>query len=431
MINRTSFVAQAMRSRSFSRPWWLLLALSLPAAALQAQESAPDALTLELSQIRALATGGQRQAAIERYSALLAEHPGNGDVLLARGRTLAWDGRYAEAEADLQAVVRNSPGYADAWSALGDVHRWNERPQMAAEAYSHWVEVAPQDPQARIERGRAWRDAGQLALARADFDAALALGADPAEVAELQQGLQPRMAHPEAMAAEGYRWGASAGWDHTAFSGGRSSWNDADLSLRRYFSRGSLALEMLHADHFGSSDVAWALDGYLPLWTRAYANLRYQQGPSEGTLPHQAWRAEVFQGVGDGWELSASVDHLRFSGDTEFYGIGVGRYVGNWYGRYKLQHVPGIGSGSLSHRVLLRNYYHGDADDYWEVSASSGRSTDMDRFGTVVRDSNAAFGVAWMHYVSPRWGIKLGAGYANEDGGRNERRLSLSIQSRW
>ncbi|WP_313214579.1 YaiO family outer membrane beta-barrel protein [Stenotrophomonas acidaminiphila] len=409
----------------------LALALAVMAGPALAQDTAPDSLAAQMAQIRGLATGGQRAEAIERYTALLAEHPDNGDLLLARGRTYAWDGQYAAAEADLGAVVRNSPGYADAWSALGDLYRWSDRPQQAVDAYSHWVELAPQDPQARIARGRAQRDAGQAAAARADFDAALAMGADPAEVDSLRQSLLPRTANPDAMIAGGYRWGANVGWDHTGFSGGRQSWNDANLTLRRYFERGSLGLELLRADHFGRSDTAWALDGYAPLWTRAYANLRYQRGPSSGLLPKYAWRAEVFQGVGSGWELSASVDHLRFSSDTEFYGVGVGRYVGNWYGRYKLQHVPGAGSGSWSHRVLLRNYYRGDADDYWEVSAGTGRSTDMDRFGTVVRNSNAAVGVAWMHYFAPHWGLKLGAGYSDDDAGFAEKRVSLSVYSRW
>lgn len=408
----------------------LMLALAALPLLASAQE-APDALSVQLTQIREQSDANSRAATIARYSALLAEHPGNGDALLARGRTYAWDGQYAAAEADLQQVVTNSPTYADAWSALGDMYRWSDRPQQAADAYTRWVELAPQDPAAHIARGRALRSLGQIAAARADFDAAATLGADPKEIAELRTSLLPRMANPDAVAADGYRWGASVGWDHTRFSGGRESWNDNDLSLRRYFRRGSLGLELLRADHFNTSDTAWALDGYVPLWSRAYANLRYQRGPSSGVLPRQSWRAEVFQGVGSGWELSASVDHLRFSDNTEFYGVGVGRYVGNWYGRYKLQHVPGVGSGSWSHRLLLRNYYKGDADNYLEVSVSSGRSTDLDRFGTVVRDSNAAIGVAWRHQVTPNWGFKLGAGYADDNAGFDEQRLSGSIYTRW
>jgi YaiO family outer membrane protein len=426
------FLLSTVPTRRRIRPL-LLLALFSPCALLaQSPAEAPaESLEAQMQQVRTLATGGQRSEAIAQYTALLAEHPGNGDLLLARGRTYAWDDQYAAAEADLLQVVQKSPTYADAWSALGDLYRWSDRPQQAADAYARWVELAPQSAPAHIARGRALRDLGQFAAARADFDAAAALGADPAEVTALRDSLLPRMANPDVIVADGYRWSASAGWSHTRFSGDRQSWNDADLTLRRHFVRGSLGLELLRADHFNNSDIAWALDGYTPLWSRAYANLRYQHGPSSGVLPKQSWRVEVFQGVGSGWELSASVDHLRFSGDTEFYGVGVGRYTGNWYGRYKLQHVPGVGSGSWSHRVLLRNYYRGDADNYLEVSVSSGRSTDMDRFGSLVRDNSAGLGVAWRHQFAPNWGFKLGAGYADDDGDYNEQRVSASIYTRW
>jgi YaiO family outer membrane protein len=419
-----------MKTRISSRTSWpLLLVLTAFSPCLMAQAVAPDSLTAQMVRIRELATSGQRTLAIQQYTVLLAQHPGNGDLLLARGRTYAWDGQYAAAENDLHAVVQHSPDYADAWSALGDVYRWSGSPQQAVDAYSHWVTVAPRDPQAYIARGRALRDMGQLAAARADFDAAATLGANPADIANLRLSLLPRTTS----LSDGYNWGATLSWDHTGFTGGQQGWNDIDLSVRRYFTQGSLAVELLRSDHFGINDTAWALDGYVPLWYRAYANLRYQQGPSSGILPRQEWRAEVFQGVGHGWELSASIDHLRFSSDTQFYGIGVGRYWGNWYARYKLQYVPGVGSGSWSNRFLLRNYYRGDAYDYLEVAVSNGRSTDLNRFGTQVIDNNAAISVAWSHYLSPRWGFKVSAGYGegSDEDGVNEQIFSLTLYSLW
>ena len=361
-----SLATQSHPVHVFHARWPLLLALTMFSPGVMAQAAAPESLAAQMAQVRQLATSGQKTLAIQRYTALLVEHPGNGDLLLARGRTYAWDGQYGPAEQDLRTVVQNSPDYADAWSALGDLYRWSGRPRQAVDAYSHWVALAPRDPDAYIARGRAQRDMDQLVGARADFDTAATLGANAAEIDGLQQSLLPRAANPSG----GYNWSASLGLDHTAFSGGRQAWNDAGLSVRRHFSKGSLAIEMLRSEHFGSSDHAWALDGYVGLWSRAYANLRYQQGPRSGILPKQEWRAEVFQGVGRGWELSASVDHLRYSGDTEFYGVGVGRYWGNWYARYKLQHVPGVGSGSWGNRFLLRNYYRGDAFDYWELPAT-------------------------------------------------------------
>lgn len=413
------------------------LASPPPATNAMAQDAvvAGESYEAQLQRARALATSGdaaQREQALALYTEMLARSPDNSDVQLARGRTYAWMGRHAEAEADLKAVVERKPDYADAWSALGDLYLWSDRPADAGAAYAHWVELAPNEPAALIARGRAHRAAGDLAAARADFDAAQAHGADAAEVGHLQASLMlPPAAVSDALIGSEYRWQLRGGVDKTMFSGGRADWTDAELSLRRRFARGSLALETLRAHRFDQTDTAWALDGYASLWSRAYGNARYQRGPSDGILPRDAWRLELFQGVGQGWELSASIDHLRFDSDTEFYGVGVGRYVGNWYARYKLQHVPGAGSGSWSHRLVVRNYYRGDADDYVEVNASNGRSTDLDRNGGLVRDSHFAFGAAWMHYFHPQWGFKLGAGYADDADGYDERNVSLYLYHRW
>lgn len=413
----------------------LLASSAAPPPTPAAQDAAPVAEGYEAKLLRArgLATSGdpvQREQALALYGDMLQASPGNSDVLLARGRTYAWMGRHAEAEADLRAVTGAKPGHADAWSALGDLYLWSDRPLLAVQAYGHWVALAPEAPEPLIARGRAHRAAGQMDAARADFAAAGARGADPAQVASLSDATV-RLATPDAMLADGYRWSLRAGLDRTAFSGDRAGWTDSGVTLRRQFERGSLGLELLNADHFGRSDSAWALDGYVSLWARAYANVRYQQGPSSGVLPRQSWRTELFQGVGSGWELSASIDHLRFSTDTEFYGVGVGRYVGNWYLRYKLQHVPGVSSGSWSHRVVVRNYYRGNADDYLEVSGSNGRSSDLDRSGALVRNSNASLGVSWTRYVRPDWGFKLGVGYSDDADGFDERQFSLALYRRW
>ena len=404
----------------------------LPAA----QDAAPatEGHDATLLRARGLATSGdpaQREQALAVYGAMLQASPGNSDVLLARGRTYAWMGRYAEAEADLRAVTGAKPGHADAWSALGDLYLWSDRPLLAVEAYDHWASLSLEAPEPLLARGRAHRAAGQMDAARADFAAAGERGLDPAQVASLVDSATVRLAVPEAMLADGYRWSLRAGIDRTTFRGDRAGWTDAGVTLRRKFERGSLGLELLNADHFGRRDTAWALDGYASLWARAYANLRYQHGPSSGILPRHSWRAELFQGVGSGWELSASIDHLRFSSDTEFYGVGVGRYVGNWYLRYKLQHVPGVSSGSWSHRVVVRNYYRGDADDYVEVSGSTGRSSDLDRSGALVRNSNASLGASWTHFVRPQWGFKIGVGASDDADGFDERQLSFALYRRW
>lgn len=398
------------------------------------QQAVEEGYEAKLQRARSMATSGdeaQRAQALQLYAEMLEKAPGNSDVLLARGRLNAWMRNYPAAETDLLSVTHAKPEYADAWSALGDLYVWSDRPGLAVDAYGHWVKLAPNAPEPLLARGRALRSVGELVAGRADFARARALGANEAQVADLVSSTLPQLALPEALKDDGYRWSLRADFDHTSFSGGRDAWLDGGMAIRRKFERGSVGLEWLQANHFNRNGSAWALDSYVSLWSRAYANVRYLRGTSQGLFPRYSWRTEVFQGVGSGWELSASIDHLRFSSDTEFYGVGVGRYVGNWYLRYKLQHVPGVGSGSWSHRGVVRNYYRGNADDYFEVRAGTGRSTDLDHSGALIRNSNASFGVSWVRYFRPDWGVKIGAGYADDAGSFNERQLSLSLYHRW
>jgi YaiO family outer membrane protein len=398
-----------------------------------AQAAVAESYEQQLVRARELAIAGQRDDAIALYTTMLERSPGNTDVLLGRGRTYAWMGQWPQAEADLLAVTTKAPTYADAWSALGDMYMWSDRPAQAVDAYGHWQALSPTNAQAYIARGRAYRGAGDYAAASAQFDAAGERGADPKVVDDYKATLMQGLRRPDAVVPVGYRWSARLGAGHIDFSPDRDSWDDYVVSLRRHFDRGSVGLELLRADRFGTHDNAWAIDAYAPLWTRAYANLRYQDGPSDGVLPDQAWRVEVFQGVGSGWELSASYDHLEFSGNTDIYGVGIGKYTGNFYLRYRALYVGGgSGSNDLSHRGLVRYYYAGNADDYFEINGGTGSNDPFtDASGRVQSDSHYSVGLAFVKFFSPHWGTKLDAGYGDNIDGFDERAFAASLYARW
>ncbi len=296
--------------------------------------AAPEGFDQKFLAARELALKGQREAAIAAYSELLVVSPRNADVLVGRGRAYTWMDNWPAAEADLTAATSAAPTYADAWSALGDMYLWSDRPERAVEAYGQWNALAPDDPAPLIARGRAQRKAGNTAAARVDFEAALTRGADPATIREYLASLDLQVAPvgvkpPDAVQRGPYLWSASLGVDATEFPSAGLHWIDTVASVRRKFDAGSVAFEGLTADRFGSHDTAWAIDGYADLWRRAYVNLRFQEGMDAVLFPRTRWRAELFQGVGRGWELSASYDRLDFSTQVELYGLGVGRYLGN------------------------------------------------------------------------------------------------------
>lgn len=402
-----------------------------------AQAAPPASFEQRFEAARQLAFNGQREQAIAAYSALLLESPDNSDVLLGRGRVYAWEDRWAEAEADLRAATTRAPQYADAWSALGDVYLWSDRPSEAVAAYTRWAELEADAAAPYLARGRAHRAAGDRAAAKADFTAAAARGAPAAEVETLQASLQPpRVQNPVAVAPEGYRWLVTLSGSATDFSPDRGHWSEQGLAVRHYFEKGSLALESLGARRFGDDDHAWALDAYVDLWPRAYANLRYQHSPEASLFPRQSMRAELYQGVGDGWELAASYDRLDFAERTEIFGLGLGYYVGDYYLRLRSTYTPDSDGSSTRHRGLARWYYAGNADDYLELSAGTGRSTeDLNDLEPARRNDSRSVGLVWTRYFTPRWGFRLGGDIAHDSvnvgTAYDESSVSASLYRRW
>ncbi len=382
-------------------------------------ETNPEAYGPRFNLARALAFSGQREEAISAYSELLESSPGNSDVLLGRGRVYAWEGRYAEAEADLTAATKQSPTYADTWSALGDMYRWSDRPGAAARVYSRWIDLRPDEPEPYIARGRARRAADKFTEAATDFEAARSRGADSDDIDSYLASLQRRRQNPGAEVPEGYHWSASLSGGITQFAPHRADWRDHGVTLRRYYRRGSLALDYLAANRFELSDDAYALDGYVDLWRGGYANLRYQHSEEAELYPGRAYRMEIFQSIRPGWELSLSHDHMNFGdNNVDLYGLGLGYYTGDWYLRGRTLFIPGGGRLDYSHSVLVRYYFSGTADDYTEL-----------RFG--LSDNSRSCSLAYQKYFTPRWGLKISGSYSDEDNSYVERGVSVGPSTRW
>jgi YaiO family outer membrane protein len=401
---------------------------SLPETPAQVQQAAAPSFDQQYEQARALVRAGQLDLALASYNTLLQRFPGNADVLLARGVLQARLHHYGEAEADLTAAASSAPAYADVWQALGNMYLWNDQPAKAIAAFDRLVALQPNDPDARIARAKAYGAAGRAAEARAERAQAKALGAKVDLVDATAPA--PRVPQATATAPAGYRWAASASSAWTdAGSGAR--WNDQTTSVRHYWDRGSLAFETLRAHRFDEHDYAWALDAYTRLWSGAYANIRYQHAPAERLFPGNSGRVELYQSLGSGWEASLSDDVLAFpSTRVNIVGMGLGKYVGNFYLLLRHQDILSSGSHSAGHRALVRYYYTGDADNYVEAAANSGRSDDAQSLvGGRTHSGGASF--AWVRYWSPAWGTRVNGSFSRTEGAANERGLALSVYRRW
>lgn len=389
-------------------------------------------LAQDLGQAQQLLRSGQAEAAEQAYATLIERTPGDPDPWLGRGLSRMRLARWEGAMQDLEKAVELAPGYADAWSALADVYRWNDRWASAADAYARLATLRPQDAQVQVMRARALWQLGDAAQARRAAQRALALGASAADVATFEEKSPVERAAlaSGSMSDRGYDWALSAGVGRTL--SGASGATENQLSLRRYTDWGSIALERLSLRRFGEVDQAWAVDAYPRLWAGAYANVRYQSADSASLYPQRSWRLELFQNLGSGWELAGSHDELGFGSGVRIEGVSLGKYWGNFYARWRHQSVQSDSSSGKGDRVLLRYYYAGDPDHYVEANLSQGRSDDFS--SAILRASRTdARGLAWQHFIDRWWGLKMSLSESRDTSAANARARdwSASLIRRW
>ncbi len=389
-------------------------------------------LSQEPSDPMKMLRAGQAQAAEAAFDRLIAQSPGDPDHWLGRGLARSRQGLWAGAMHDLEKAVALAPGYADAWAALGDVYRWNDRWPAAADAYARLAALRPDDAQVQVLRARSLWAAGDPVESRRVAQRALELGGKAEELPMLTEKTPQERAAVQSgtMSNRGYDWALSGGLGH--ISAGSASAHENSLTLRRYTDWGSIAVERLALRRWGASDQAWAIDAYPRLWSGAYANVRYQASERADLYPNRSWRFELFQNIGSGWELAASHDELGFGNGVKIEGVALGKYWGNFFLRWRHQEVKSDTSSGKGDRVFLRYYYEGDADHYVEVNLSQGRSDDF--ASALLQTSRSdSRGVAWYHFVDKAWGFKLSTSESRDTSAFNSRArdASASLIRRW
>ncbi|MCH7858878.1 MAG: YaiO family outer membrane beta-barrel protein [Candidatus Marinimicrobia bacterium] len=376
----------------------------------------------ELGLARQLAFDNRWDAAVEIYTALLTHNPNDSDVRLGRGLVYAWQGRYEEATSDLTRVTHQTPGYADAWMALGNAYLWWGRAGPAEQAYSRWMELQPDRAEPYLARSRAHQAARHFPQARKDLKLARRLGGNADEIDRLLRLLDRiPAARP---------WEPVLLWQRQTFSDGRSAWRTTRFTVKRELTQGSVALGLMRTNRYDMGDEAILSDVYVHLWRRAYVNVRLQLAPGSKVLPKADIAGELFQGIGQGWELSGSYRRMNFPDQpVEIYGLALIKYAGNWLLRGRGLWVPGE-QGSGVYVGGAARWYLDTVDDFIELGG--GRGTEINPDGTGPRGlimHDVIF--RGQHFFNRRFGITF-MGNLHRSTIKNVRRgLALGLVTRW
>lgn len=368
---------------------------------------------------------GQADLALRAYEQALQIDRANPSARVGRARAHAHVRRYTEAVSDLERLTADRPDDPEGWRALGDVRYWMGGAAKAEQAYTRLVALAPADLEAQEALARA---------RRARIDAEVAAVPRAQEFRQIERGL-------DAPTAPAFPWEIRASAALTEFREThedrpeRTDWIEYRASVRRSWGAGSLAVEAIRTRRFDLWDDAFALDGYVPLWSRAYANLRFQWAQDPDVLPERDLLVEPFQGFGDGWEASVFYRRMDYpEEDVDLYGGSLAKYLGRWYFRDRLTLTPSMGRDRVSNAVAVRRYY-GDAGSHVEVEVGAGESVvTLGPAGPdqIVEHRTSRFGTfkVWQNIV-PRVGVVLTLTYQDDEEAPIGRGAVLEVVTRW
>lgn len=222
-------------------------------------------------------------------------------------------------------------------------------------------------------------------------------------------------------------------YSYRNFAPGRTDWHETRASVRRFFEGGSVALEAVAAHRFAQWDEALAVDAYVNLWEKAYANVRGQGTIDPDVLPGWDVSAELFQGFDGGWEPSASYRHIEAEDENvDVYGVSLAKYFGDeWYLRARAAFSQLGGETAFSPGFSVR-YFFDTKDDYVEAGAGLGEEVITLAPGPDVDILHTRYYYARAQVMIDRaWGFEVTLDFWDTDRIPDSVGLSVGLIARW
>jgi len=144
---------------------WVLASVLVALAPAWSQE-----ITADWQQpVRAMADVHQLDAALALVDQRLAQVPGDLEARGWRGRLLAWQGRWGEAESEYRRVLEHAPNDTDILCGLADVLLWRGELDDALSVTDRARDLAPSQTSILLRRARILRGLENAAEARMEY----------------------------------------------------------------------------------------------------------------------------------------------------------------------------------------------------------------------------------------------------------------------
>nr|WP_288834117.1 sulfatase-like hydrolase/transferase [uncultured Flavobacterium sp.] len=139
---------------------------------------------------RELAFNGQRKEARLLCNYVLNELPNYADVRTLKGRTLAWDKDYINAEKELLEVIKRTPFYYDSYLALMDMYWWTNQDKKGIAIAKKALGNDVKNPELSVKLAKAYQRTRLLAMANKTIDSMLKKYPNNTEYLQLKKELK-------------------------------------------------------------------------------------------------------------------------------------------------------------------------------------------------------------------------------------------------
>ena len=263
------------------------------------------------------------------------------------GTELSWAGRYDEARQALEAVLAGNPTHGDALPALINVELWSGHPLRAEELANRVLRNRPNDTAMLLARARALNAQERSAEARDTLDRLLVLDPRNQQALSMRRGVQDSLR----------LWNVQASGSHTQVGDGRAPYREGHMSLGRATPIGSISVKATRAMRFGAQDEQFELEMYPRIRPGTYAYVAGAYSPKAELFPIYRYAADIYQGLGGGYEASVGVRKLGFGRGVKIYVGSLSKYYGSWLFTGKTFLTPGTAGTSQSYHASVRRYF--------------------------------------------------------------------------
>jgi len=343
----------------------------------------------------------------QRMLQRLALDPADSDARFNLARSLAWQGRYAEAEAEFLRLLESAPENADYLLGLAQVRLWSGSAEKSLPLLDKARRLKPDyedvwrvqiqallalgDTQ-HLDQARLTRNAARLRFPHRDWTYA------PLDRTESAAGVVP------AAPSDRNTW--EVGMSHESLTRGLPNWTSRYvLGQWTVDEKTNLYGGWRETERYALADRELHLGGAFPLGSSLQIQLEAGFSDSHRVLPERYGLAGLQFQPAAGWSLGAgfrrSVYPLGLSKVIQF---NVDRYTGNEQFGYTLYLGGPDGSGlSSSHRWQWTHLY--SERDSIGISLNSGRETENTGATGFLTTPVSGVALSGRHRFAPDWAL--------------------------